>query len=59
MKATWRSRRNLSRLFDQIVTDEAVTFGVLYGNIDHDRRWFDLEHAREMIGYQLVDNGEE
>jgi len=39
--------------------DETVGFGVFNGVSDNDRRWFSIDHARERIGYDPRDNGEE
>lgn len=58
-KATWFSRRDCGHLVDRMLRDDTVEFGVFYGVSDNDRRWFDVEHAREVLGYEPRDNGEE
>lgn len=59
MKAMWQSRRDLAQLVDRCLRDESVEFDVFYGASDNDRRWYDVEHAREILGYDPQDNGEE
>jgi nucleoside-diphosphate-sugar epimerase len=59
MKAMWHSRRDFAHEVDCCLRDESVEFDVFYGVSDNDRRWFDIEHAREVIGYDPRDNGEE
>ena len=59
MKATWLSGRDLGHLLECVFEDEDVTFDVFYGVSDNDRRWLDIEHARERLGYDPTDNGED
>lgn len=58
-KAMWASRRDFARLVDCCLTDASVEFGVFYGVSDNDRRWFDIDHARDVLGYEPRDNAEE
>jgi len=58
-KAMWHSRRDLAHQVDCCLQDDSVEFDIFYGVSDNDRRWFDLEHARAVIGYNPRDNGEE
>lgn len=39
-------------------TDEDSEFDVFYGVSDNYRRWFDLEHARSIVGYDPRDESE-
>ncbi|WP_254546724.1 NAD-dependent epimerase/dehydratase family protein [Halomarina pelagica] len=59
MKAMWQSRRDLAHMVECCLRDDSVEFDVFYGVSDNDRRWFDIDHAREVIGYDPRDNGEE
>ncbi|WP_101297977.1 NAD-dependent epimerase/dehydratase family protein [Halegenticoccus soli] len=59
MKAMWQSRRDLAQMVDRCLRDDSVEFDVFYGVSANDRRWFDIDHAREVIGYEPQDNGEE
>lgn len=58
MKCMWHSRRDLGHLVDRCLRDDSVSFDIFYGLSDNDRRWFDIEHAREVLGYDPQDNGE-
>lgn len=58
MKAMWQSRRDCAALFDCCLRFEG-SFDVFYGVSDNDRRWFDIDHARDVVGYDPQDNGEE
>jgi UDP-glucose 4-epimerase len=59
MKAMWQSRRDFAHQVECCLADDDVEYDVFYGVSDNDRRWFDLEHARDVIGYDPQDNGEE
>ncbi|USZ68251.1 NAD(P)-dependent oxidoreductase [Halorussus salilacus] len=61
MKAMWHSRRDLAHMVECCLDDGSVTFDIFYGVSDNDpeRRWFDLDHAREVLGYDPQDSGEE
>lgn len=59
LKATWFSRRDCGHLVERMLRDDTVEFDVFYGVSDNDRGWFDIDHAREVLGYEPRDNGEE
>jgi nucleoside-diphosphate-sugar epimerase len=60
MKGLWQSRRDLAHMVECCLRDETVEWDHFYGLSANDRRWLDdLEHARETIGYEPRDNGEE
>ncbi|GAA5053272.1 NAD-dependent epimerase/dehydratase family protein [Haladaptatus pallidirubidus] len=59
MKAMWQSRRDLAQQVDCCLQDDDVEFDVFFGVSDNDRRWFSIEHGRDVIGYDPQDNGEE
>ena len=59
LKATWFSRRDCAAMVDRTLRDDTVTFDVFYGVSDNDRRWFDIDHARDVLGYDPADNAEE
>jgi nucleoside-diphosphate-sugar epimerase len=58
MKAMWFSRRDCAHLVDCCLQDDDVEFDVFSGVSGNDRRWFGIEHAREVVGYDPDDNGE-
>lgn len=59
LKATWFSRRDLGQMIDRMLTDESVFHDVFYGVSDNDGRWFDIDHAQEVLEYDPDDNGAE
>lgn len=59
MKAMWQSRRDFAHQVDCCLQDDAVEYGVFNGVSDNDRRWFSIDYARERLGYDPRDNGEE
>ena len=56
-QAMWHSRRDLAQLVDRCLRDTTVTADVFYGVSDNGTRWFDIDHAREVLGYQPLDDG--
>lgn len=59
MKGTWQSRRDVAAQVDACLSDDSVTYDVFFGVSDNDRGWLDIEHAKEQIGYDPQDNGED
>jgi NAD(P)-dependent dehydrogenase (short-subunit alcohol dehydrogenase family) len=61
LKGTWQSRRDFARMVECCLADESVEFDAFYGVSDNDpdRRWVDLDHAREVLGYDPVDRGDD
>jgi nucleoside-diphosphate-sugar epimerase len=59
MKATWHSRRDMARLVNCCLSDSSVEFDIFYGVSDNLARWFDLEHARAVLGYRPEDSADE
>ncbi|WP_273837356.1 NAD(P)-dependent oxidoreductase [Halococcus sp. PRR34] len=59
MKCMWQSRRDFAHQVDCCLQDESTEFDIFNGVSDNDRRWYEIEHARETIGYNSQDNGEE
>lgn len=57
MKALWQSRRDLGHLVDCCLRDDSSSFTITYGVSDNAGRWFDIDHARETLGYTPVDDG--
>lgn len=56
MRCTWISNRDLRQLLQRILKDTDVDFDIFYGVSDNDRRWLDIEHARDVLGYEPKDN---
>lgn len=59
MKAMWFSRRDCAQLVDRILQDEHTEYAIFSGVSDNERSWFDIEHARKLVGYDPQDNGED
>jgi nucleoside-diphosphate-sugar epimerase len=55
-RAMGTSRRDFAHMVDCCLRDETVEFDVFYVTSDNDARWFDIEHAREVLGYDPQDN---
>jgi len=58
-KAMWQSRRDFAHLVECCLQDTTVTFGIYNGVSENDRRWFSIQHAKEELGYEPRDDGEE
>jgi nucleoside-diphosphate-sugar epimerase len=58
MKAMWFSRRDCAQLVELMLRDEDVDFDVFYGLSGNERRWHDISHARDVLGYEPRDDGE-
>lgn len=58
MKAMWFSRRDCAHMVDRLLHDEAVSFDIFYGVSGNSRRFHDIDHAKERIGYNPKDDGE-
>ncbi|WP_418281580.1 NAD-dependent epimerase/dehydratase family protein [Halorubrum sp. DTA98] len=69
MRCTWLSRRDCAALVDRCLDDgrgangertdtvAGGAFEIFYGISDNPHSWFDIERARERIGYDPVDSG--
>ena len=59
LKATWLSHRDLGQLVERCLLDDTVEFDIFWGVSGNAGRWVDLEHNREVLGYEPQDNGAE
>lgn len=59
MKATWQSRRDVVQMIELCLQDDDIEFDIFYGVSDNERRWFDLKHAKKLLGYDPQDCGED
>lgn len=57
LKASWTSQRDFAHLLECCLRDETVTFDTFYAVSGNDARWFDIEHAQAVLGYEPKDNG--
>jgi len=58
LKTVWQSRRDCAHMIECCLDDDSVEFDIFYGVSDNDRRFCDIEHAREVLGYDPQDAGE-
>lgn len=58
MKAMWHSRRDFAHQIERCLLDDDVSYGIFNGVSDNDRRWFSIQHAKEVLGYRPEDNGD-
>lgn len=59
MKAMWISRSDFAQLIEKCLEDESVNFDIFYAVSNNDARWFDIDHARKVLGYKPENNGSE
>lgn len=59
LKALWLSRRDFAQLVACCLEDDSVTFDVFNAVSDNKTRWFDISHARHVLGYNPSDDGTE
>ena len=56
----WCSQRDIVQLVERCVNaPEDLRFDVFYGVSDSQYRWVDIDHAREAVGYEPLDNAED
>lgn len=59
LKASWTSQRDFAHLIKCCLENETVTYDTFYAVSDNAARWFDTEHAKEVLGYEPQDDGSE
>ncbi len=59
LKASWTSQRDFAHLLECCLRDEDVTYDVFYAVSDNAARWFDTEHAKDVLGYDPQDDASE
>lgn len=57
LKASWTSQRDFAHLLECCLEDDEVTYDTFYAVSGNDSRWFDIEHAQAVLGYEPQDNG--
>jgi nucleoside-diphosphate-sugar epimerase len=55
MRATWLSRRDCTQLIARCIDAEHLPWAVVYGISNNPRQFWDLSHARELLGYEPED----
>ncbi|MBI4218742.1 MAG: NAD(P)-dependent oxidoreductase [Chloroflexi bacterium] len=56
--ATWCSHRDLAQLVDRCLSTLGLRFDIFYGVSANKWHFWDLEHARKVLGFQPQDNAE-
>lgn len=56
--ATWLSHRDLAQLVDRCLSVPGLRFEIFYGVSGNTWRFWDIEHARHVLGYAPQDNAE-
>jgi nucleoside-diphosphate-sugar epimerase len=59
MHSMWQSRRDVAHMVERCLADDSVDFDVFYGVSDNSERWFDIDHARDVLGYDPRDTADE
>jgi nucleoside-diphosphate-sugar epimerase len=60
LRGLWQSRRDCAHLVECCLRDDTVEWDHFYGVSANDRRWLDdLAYAKETVGYDPQDNGED
>ncbi|MGM0605463.1 MAG: NAD-dependent glucose-6-phosphate dehydrogenase Azf [Halobacteriota archaeon] len=54
-QAMWLSHRDCAHLFDRCIRAD-YGFEIVYGISDNDRKYYSIERAREVLGYEPRDN---
>ena len=57
--STWLSHRDAVQLIWRSIEAEPVTFGIYYGISNNARAYWDIQNAREELGYDPEDNAED
>ncbi|MBI4305895.1 MAG: NAD(P)-dependent oxidoreductase [Chloroflexi bacterium] len=57
--ATWCSHRDLAQLVDRCLSTPGLRSDIFYGVSANKWHFWDLEHARRVVGYEPQDNAEE
>lgn len=57
LTAIWLSKRDLLQLVEKSLEAEHVQYDIFYGISNNQPHFYDLEHAREIVGYVPQDGG--
>jgi NAD+ dependent glucose-6-phosphate dehydrogenase len=47
----WQSKRDFTQLVEKCLAADRVKFDIFYGVSNNPNRYFDIEHAKEVVGY--------
>jgi len=57
-RCVWQSRRDFAQMVDRCLQTPSYDYEIFYGISDNERSWFDISHAREVLGYTPQDSGD-
>jgi NAD+ dependent glucose-6-phosphate dehydrogenase len=57
-QAMWLSHRDCAHLFERTIEAD-YDYEIVYGISDNDRKYYSIDRAREVLGYEPVDNSAE
>ncbi len=55
MRAGWLSRRDCAQLVSRCLDADHLDWAVVYGISNNPRQFWDISHARELLGYAPED----
>lgn len=58
LKCTWQSRQDVAHMVDCCLEDTNCQFEIFYGISDNSNSWFDIDHAKQRIGYSPRDSAD-
>lgn len=58
-RTMWMSQRDFARLVEKCIEATHIRFDIFYGISNNPHHFFDLEHARQVLGYIPEDSSEE
>ena len=58
LKGLWQSRDDFLNMSQLLLSKELTGYDIFYGLSNNTRKWFDLSHAEEILGYFSTDNAE-
>ena len=59
LKGTWLSERDWVQLVELCLEDDDLEFDIFFASSENERGWYDIEHAKEVLGYEPQDRAEE
>ncbi len=59
MRATWLSQRDCAQLIQRCVDADDLNWAVVFGISNNPRQFWDLQHARDVLGYEPQDSAPE
>jgi len=57
LKGTWLSQRDWAQLVESCL-DAELEFGIFFATSENERGWYDIEHAKDVLGYEPRDRAE-